>query len=227
VDDTLILIKNSDEDIANLKFLLMCFEDMSGLKINYHKNEIIVMGQSVRCQNQIANKLNCRLGAFPFTYPGLPISDRKLSRLFLVRKLAVKIEPWLRKLLSLGGLLILSNACLDNLPMFAMGLFLLHDGIHARFDTHRSKFYWEGAGPKRKYHMVNWPTVCRPKELGGLGLLNTKKMNQSLLLKWVWRLYQEEDTIWAKLIRAKYHDANDIFSGNGQGARNFGRAYTE
>jgi hypothetical protein len=43
-DDTLILIQNSDEDITNLKFLLMCFEDMSGLKINYHKSEVIAMG---------------------------------------------------------------------------------------------------------------------------------------------------------------------------------------
>jgi hypothetical protein len=223
-DDTLILIQNSEENTANPKFYLMCFEDMSGLKINYHKSEVIVMGQPIGCQSRIANKLNCKLGAFPFTYLGLPISDRKLTReqwLFLVRKLAVKIEPWLGKLLSSGGQLILSNACLDNLPMFAMGLFLLHDGIHARFDTHRSKFYWEGTGPKRKYHMVNWPTVCRPKEVGGLGLLNTKKMNQALLLKWVWRLYQEEDTIWANLIRAKYRDAKDIFSGSGQGGSQF------
>jgi hypothetical protein len=43
-DDTLILIKNSEEDIKNLKFMLMCFEDMLGLKINFHKSEVIVMG---------------------------------------------------------------------------------------------------------------------------------------------------------------------------------------
>jgi hypothetical protein len=57
-DDTLILIQNSDEDIANLKFPLMCFEDISGLKINYHKSEVIVMGQLTRCQTRIANNLN-------------------------------------------------------------------------------------------------------------------------------------------------------------------------
>jgi hypothetical protein len=88
-----------------------------------------------------------------------------------------------------------NHSCLDNLPIYAMGLFLLHDGIHARFDSHRSKFFWEGAGPKRKYHLVNWPTICRPKEFGGLGLLNTKKMNLALLLKWIWRLYHDVDTI--------------------------------
>jgi hypothetical protein len=198
----------------------MCFEDMPGLNINYHKSEVIVMGQQRDEQVRIANKLNYRQGAFPFIYLGLPISDRKLTLeqwFFSVRKLAVKVEPWLGKLLSSGGRLILTNACLDNLSMFAMGLFLLHDGIHARFDSHQSKFYWEWVGPKRKYHMVSWPTVCRPKEDGGLGLLNTKKMNLALLLKWAWRIYQEEDNIWSKLIRAKYQDADDIFSGSGQG----------
>jgi hypothetical protein len=82
----------------------------------------------------------------------LPISNRKLSLeqwLFLVRKLAEKIEPWLGRLLSSGGRLILSSACLVIFPMFSMGLFLLHDEIHAIFDAHRLKFYWEGSGPKR------------------------------------------------------------------------------
>jgi hypothetical protein len=79
----------------------MCFEDMSGLKINYHKSEVVVMGQSLGSQRRIANKLNCKLGAFPFIYLGLPISDRKLTLeqwFFLVRKLAGLIEPWLGKL---------------------------------------------------------------------------------------------------------------------------------
>jgi hypothetical protein len=62
---------------------------------------------------------------------------------------------------------------------------------------------------------------CRPKEAGGLGLLNTKKMNLALLLKWIWRLYQEEDTIWARIIHAKYVDASDLFSGSGQGESPF------
>jgi hypothetical protein len=36
-DDTMILIQNNDLAIANLKFLLICFELVSGMKINYHK----------------------------------------------------------------------------------------------------------------------------------------------------------------------------------------------
>jgi hypothetical protein len=200
VDDTLILIQGSDEEIANLKFLLMCFEDMSGLKINYHKSEVIVMGTTAARKHQVADRLNCKLGSFPFIYLGLPISDRKLTMeqwLFLVRKLAGRVEPWWGKFMSSGGRLILSNSCLSSLPQFAMGLFLLHDGIHAKFDSHRARFYWEGSGPKRRYHLVNWPAVCRPKECGGLGLLNSKKMNWALLLKWIWKLFQPDNPIWA------------------------------
>ena len=61
--------------------------------------------------------------------------------------------------------------------MFAMGLFLLADGVHTKMDTPRSRFFWEGARPKRKYHMVRWDAVCRPKAQGGLGITNTRILN--------------------------------------------------
>jgi hypothetical protein len=45
-DDTMIMIENDDTRITNLKFILMCFELLFGLKINYHKSKVIVMGVS-------------------------------------------------------------------------------------------------------------------------------------------------------------------------------------
>jgi hypothetical protein len=138
-DDTLILIQHDEEQLINLKFLLLCFEEMSGLKINYIKSEEIVLGQPREVQERVADLLNCKLGAFPFTYLGMPISDRYLTIeqwLFLVLKLSGRIDMWLGRFLSSGGRLILSNSCLASLPMFVMGLFLLQDGIHMRFDSH-------------------------------------------------------------------------------------------
>jgi hypothetical protein len=40
----MIMIENYDLGITNLKFLLICFELLSGLKINYHRSKVIVMG---------------------------------------------------------------------------------------------------------------------------------------------------------------------------------------
>jgi hypothetical protein len=43
-DDTMIMVEGSELDLINLKFLLLCFEAMSGLKINFDKSEVVVMG---------------------------------------------------------------------------------------------------------------------------------------------------------------------------------------
>jgi hypothetical protein len=40
----MIMVEGSELDLVNLKFLLLCFEAMSGLKINFDKSEVVVMG---------------------------------------------------------------------------------------------------------------------------------------------------------------------------------------
>ena len=78
-DDTMIIIQKSDLALANLKFLLICFDLLSGLKINFHKSEVIVMGNPLEEQARVANVLNCGLGSLSFTYLGFPMSDHRLS----------------------------------------------------------------------------------------------------------------------------------------------------
>lgn len=41
-DDTVILLDRDDQSIRHIKFLLYCFELMSGLQINYEKSKVIV-----------------------------------------------------------------------------------------------------------------------------------------------------------------------------------------
>ena len=43
-DDTIILVELDNACIANLKFILLCFEAVSGLKINFAKSEVMVTG---------------------------------------------------------------------------------------------------------------------------------------------------------------------------------------
>jgi hypothetical protein len=49
-------------------------------------------------------------------------------------------------------------------------------------------------------------------------------MNVALMLKWIWRLYHEEDAIWAKLLRAKYPSPADMFGGNSSDGSPFWRS---
>ena len=41
------------------------------------------------------------------------------------------------------------------------------------------------------------------------------------MLKWIWKLYQSEDTIWENIIKAKYTTNGDIFSSLDRGGSQF------
>jgi hypothetical protein len=73
-DDIVLFIQNTECNIINLKFILFCFEEMSGMKINYHKSQVFTVGIDDGETARIANTLNCKVGKFPMKYLGLPIS---------------------------------------------------------------------------------------------------------------------------------------------------------
>jgi hypothetical protein len=75
----MILIQNTELGLISLKFILLCFELLSGMKINFHKSEVIVMGSENEEQARVARLLNCKQGNFPFTYLGFTMSDSKLT----------------------------------------------------------------------------------------------------------------------------------------------------
>jgi hypothetical protein len=62
-----------------MKFLLYYFEWMSGLKINYHKSEVVTFGVDKAAEERIANMLDYEVGKLPMNYLGFPISDKHLG----------------------------------------------------------------------------------------------------------------------------------------------------
>lgn len=53
-------------------------------------------------------------------------------------------------------------------------------------------------------HLVGWNKIVKPKEEGGLGIQATRAKNIALLAKLNWRLYQDKEAPWAKVILKKY-----------------------
>jgi hypothetical protein len=43
---------------------------------------------------------------------------------------------------------------------------------------------------------VNWDIVCRPKKLGGLGILHMDKFAMALRLRWPWLEWEDPNKIW-------------------------------
>jgi hypothetical protein len=42
-----------------------------------------------------------------------------------------------------------------------------------------------GRPPTFKYHMAKWKWLATPKEFGGLGIIDTRRMNDCPLVKWI------------------------------------------
>ena len=78
-DDTLLFFEPDDHSVALIKLILLAFEIISGLKINFLKSEVIAIGMDHLLAARIANLLNCKLRSFQIKYLGLPISDKHIS----------------------------------------------------------------------------------------------------------------------------------------------------
>jgi hypothetical protein len=136
----------SEMDIVNLKFLLLCFEEMSGLRINFDKSEVVILGYAPEDQQRIVDNLNCRLSSFPITYIGMPIWDTRILIKDLdplVGRVRTKGEPWRGRFTSKGSKNVLIDSCLSSPPMHIMGLYLLPEGVHDTFDKELSRFFWK------------------------------------------------------------------------------------
>jgi len=69
--------------------------------------------------------------------------------------------------------------------------------------------------------MASWDMLSRPKDQGGLGIINTKIMNECLLTKWIWKIFKQPDEVWYKLLKAKYMRHKSFFNSKSRGASQF------
>jgi hypothetical protein len=90
-NDTIIFLNMDDQSIIHTKFLLYCFENMSGLKINYQKSEVFVLGCSEEEAIRVAQMLNCNTGHLPLRYLGVLVHDRYMTAVDL-NYVAAKVE---------------------------------------------------------------------------------------------------------------------------------------
>ena len=78
-DDTLLFIKADRKMIHTLKWLLLCFENLSGLKINFDKSEMVPLNISASTGQELAGIVGCKLVSLPITYLGVPLHWKNLQ----------------------------------------------------------------------------------------------------------------------------------------------------
>ena len=56
--------------------------------------------------------------------------------------------------------------------------------------------------------LASWELVCRPKAVGGLGIVDLKIQNQGLFLKQLYKFYNKLDVPWVNLGWSSYYSVN-------------------
>ncbi|KAL1212157.1 putative mitochondrial protein [Cardamine amara subsp. amara] len=152
--------------------------------INFQKSSII-FGKKVTQESKDAVKVSLGIDkeGGEGTYLGLPecFSGSKVQLLSFIReKLQGRMQGWFTKSLSPGGKETLMKSVAMSLPVYAMSCFRLPKDTCKRITSAMIESWWSNEKDKRKIPWVAWKTLCRQKDLGGLGFRDIGQFNQAL-----------------------------------------------
>ena len=75
------------------------------------------------------------------------------------------------------------------------------------------RFMWQGgkSDSSKKFHLVNWDTMCKPKIFGGARIRDPSKMNLSLGAKILWRIVSGKGAWWKDIIRKNIEQVTEKY----------------
>lgn len=194
-DDTLLVMQGKDTQLLCLKGTLHTFTESTSLKVNFHKSCLVPINISPSMANHLAIVFGCSVGHFPFTYLGLPLCTTK-PQVKDFAPLICRVERRLSassQFLSYAGRLQLVNSVISSLPTYYMYSLKLPVTVIDIIDKYRKDCLWRGNDLNRKgYNLAAWNIVMKPKDKGGLGVVNLTLQKEGLLLKQLDKFYNKE-----------------------------------
>ena len=172
------------------------FSQASGLQANLSKSSIYCGGVQQEVKNQIVQQLGYNMEELPFKYLGVPLSTKKMSVMQwypLIEKIMERITSWIARKLSYAGRTQLVQTVLFGVQAYWAQLFLFRAKVIKVIDSMCRSYQWSGAGKITRKALIAWEKVCRPKNEGGMGLINMQIWNRAAIVKLCWDLANKED----------------------------------
>jgi hypothetical protein len=79
-DDTILFSKAEESVLRNLKCVLMWYEQISSMRINFNKSEIVPLNLDIEETHSFSHIFSCPVGDFPIKYLGVPLHYDHFTR---------------------------------------------------------------------------------------------------------------------------------------------------
>ena len=142
-DDMLIFHEACPEQIRYMRLILLCFEAVSGLKVNLGKLELVAVGE-VGNIGTLAEYLGCRVASLPMKYLGLPLEAAyKATSMWngVMEQMERRLACWKKLYLSKGGRVTLIKSTLSNLLTYYLSFFPVPVSVANRIEKIQRDFF--------------------------------------------------------------------------------------
>jgi hypothetical protein len=202
VDDTLLMNTPNAQESLKPSSILSDFSEASGTTFNLAKSKLFFFNTPVEIQHHLSQILNTHVCTLPSHYLGLPLSDsttRNISWDSLLLSITNRLSNWTFRSLNLPARIVLLKSVLQAIPTYLFSALASPQSVIKKIQNPQRKFLWNGHNLNKKWALVSWDKVCKPKYSGGLGLWDPGKLNSTMGERIWWRWIKTPTELWEKL----------------------------
>ncbi|KAH7440578.1 hypothetical protein KP509_03G000300 [Ceratopteris richardii] len=212
-DDTFSFAKAERENIRNILDSLAPFSTAFALKINMKKSAIInISAQNFQAIEWEGPKIESGVIFRHLGYPlgvGVPIKD-KVD--WVMHRVKYKMDKWFVSQWPLHARVRIVQAFMKPYVMYYLLLLDWKKNQLHIFDRLIKAFPWSKRH-NRALVLSSWEYVCRPKDKGGLGILNLRVHLMARRTAFIMRIVSSHAPLWAPLLWKFVENAEVKFKG--------------
>ncbi|KAK1280639.1 hypothetical protein QJS04_geneDACA014229 [Acorus gramineus] len=130
----------------------------------------------------------------------------------LIEEIRARVQSWTGKTPSIAGRMELIRSVLCSFHIYWSTTFILPQKTIKETEKLIRTFLWQGCSPTKKLHHLNWLTVCKPFDEGGLGIRRLKDWNTGAQGVRFWDLASNNTSLWSTWVKRRYIKTSNIWS---------------
>eukprot|EP00253_Pinus_taeda_P019968 PITA_19968 len=180
LDDTILQGIPMVKEAIAFKLILNDFALATCTEVSLDKSNVFFLNTDIAIQRNLTRILGFQRDQLPSKYLGMPLIDKPLSK-----------GVW-------------EPVVLQDMPIFMLLALPAPKGVMQQIRSIQRDFLWGKGEEKKKWALVAWDKLRKPKAHGGLVLHDPEILSRGSGAKLWWRWLKELETPWAQLWKQKY-----------------------